>query len=198
MFDAALAFHWPDGMNEFTFLDGSVDSAPPMASLYRVQKTQDGFIATSAITNEQFQGYCRAFGRPELASDPRLATLEGRVRNAALLRELRSVLETQTTATWCERFLAEDVPHGPVLRRNEVLTDAQVALSCIVEYGATGKRTRAALSPCRFGSVDEPFLDPVPAPDVGEHTHSILSELGLSAREIDVLEAERVIQRRAS
>lgn len=191
MYDAALAFHWPDGMNEFTFLDGEVRTAPPAGSLYRMQKTKDGFVAVSPITNAQFAGFCRAVERDEMINDPRVDDLQKRVEQREIILDIRASCEKFTTEELCRRFLKEDVPHGPILKRADVLSDPQFAHAHVKEYGEAGERTRIAGSPSRWKYSGE--QEPYPAPNAGEHSEQILTELGLSAQEIlDVISSGAV------
>ena len=76
MLDAALAFFWPDGMMNQTFLGDGVMETPSIASFYRVVASADGHLTVTAITDDQFAGLCRALERPELAEDPRYRTID--------------------------------------------------------------------------------------------------------------------------
>lgn len=183
MYDAALAFHWPDGMNEFTFLDGQVRHAPPAGSLYRMQPTKDGFVAVSPITNPQFAGFCRAVDRHEMVDDPRVDDLQKRVEQREIILDIRSSCENFTTEELCKRFLAEDVPHGPVLSRQAVIDDPQFQFAHVQEYGDDGARTRIVGSPSRWKHSGAQA--PYPAPHAGQHSEQILGELGLSPAEIE-------------
>jgi len=63
---------------------GNRDVALGLADIF---PCRDGFVAIAAVTDEEFQGLCRAMGRPDLAEDERFATLEARQQadNAAEL-----------------------------------------------------------------------------------------------------------------
>ena len=191
MYDAALAFLWPDGMSDFTYLDGNVSQAPPPASLYAMQKTSDGFIAVAAITNDQFRGLCRALGRDEMAEDPRLDSLAKRVQAKDLMRGIRKCAESFETDHLCQRLLAEDVPHAPVLSRRSVLESEQARFANVVEYGPAGARTRMALSPGSFRNRDG--RPPAPSPRLGADSAGILRELGLLPDEIEQLLADGAV-----
>lgn len=191
MYDAALAFHWPDGMNEFTFLDGEVRTAPPAGSLYRMQKTKDGYVAVSPITNEQFAGFCRAVERDEMIGDPRVDDLQKRVEAREIILDIRASCENFTTEELCRRFLREDVPHGPVLSRADVVRDPQFEFAKTDEYGPDGARTRIVAAPSRWRNAAGPR--PGPAPQVGEHTREILEELGLPPADVEAALASRAV-----
>lgn len=185
MYDAALSFFWPDGMNEYTFLDGEVRSAPPAGSLYTMQKTKDGYVVASPITNEQFWGFCRALGREEMIDDPRIDNLQKRVEQRPIILDIRSSCLNFTTEELCRRLLAEDVPHGPILSREDVVTDPQFAYANMQEYGPEGARTRIAAAPVR--SARAPITPLFPAPHAGQHSRDVLGELGYEQGEVEAL-----------
>jgi crotonobetainyl-CoA:carnitine CoA-transferase CaiB-like acyl-CoA transferase len=187
MYDAALAFLWPDGMNEHTYLDGDIRHAPPPGSLYSVQKTKDGYIAVSPITNEQFWGLCRAVGREEMVGDPRIDSLAKRMEERRLVGGIRAGAAEFTTQEICRRLLAEDVPHAPALPRAAVLADEQFRYAAVEEYGGPGRRTRMVIAPAR--SATRPLHPPTPAPRAGENSLQILEELGVTRAEAEDLVA---------
>ena len=191
MYDAALAFLWPDGMSDFTYVEGEVRGAPAPASLYGMQRTRDGHIATAAITDAQFRGLCRALGRPEMADDPRLANLARRVEARELMREIRATAEQFSTDELCRRLLAEDVPHAPVLSREGVLASEQVRFSNVQTYGPDGARAMMATSPGRFAARD--LTPPALSPRLGQDGAAVLAELGFEPPRIAELMASGAV-----
>jgi len=192
MLDAAIAFLWPDAFWNHTFLGaGQPPSAPELASFYQVMPTQDGAITIIALSDDEFADMARALGRVEWTTDARFRTLGDRLANAAALRALvRETVATVPTMELSARLAAEDVPHAPVLAREDVLRDAQVVHNAIIAetvHPSAGPM-RLPRGAARFHTTSE--APPQPAPLLGEHTAAVLSGLGLTAEEIVALKAE--------
>jgi crotonobetainyl-CoA:carnitine CoA-transferase CaiB-like acyl-CoA transferase len=186
MLDAALAFLWPDcGANE-TVLEEDVNVQPLLSATYRVIGASDGYFAVAAITDAQVHGMFRAFGRPELITDPRFATAEARMRNLdALLAEFSAERPDLTRAEALEALEAEDVPCGPVYGSlAEVTSDPQVIASetFLESVHPQLGRIREPRPPLRFEGT--PGAIQRPAPGLGQHTDEVLEELGMSSEEI--------------
>jgi crotonobetainyl-CoA:carnitine CoA-transferase CaiB-like acyl-CoA transferase len=81
-----------------------------------------------------------------------------------------------------------------VLRRNEVIANEQVlARELVVELDHPDiGRVRQAVPAARFDRT--PARIQGPAPRIGEHSATILAELGLEAAEIERLAAEEVVR----
>jgi len=104
----------------------------------------------------------------------------------------QDVLKTCTTAAWLERLEAAGVPCAPVLTREQVIAHPQVIASGILlesEHPTAG-RLRQTRTAARF---EAPTIVRRGAPRLGEHSHEILSELGIAEETIKALERERVI-----
>lgn len=194
MLDAMVAFLWPEGMARYTLVDD--ERAAPQRSATRdlVFQTKDGYITVGTVSDEEWRGIARATGHHEWLEDPRFATPTGRVRHWDERLELvGDVLRTRPSAEWIERLDAEEVPCAPILTRRELLTDPQIAANeLIVESVHPGAgRMRQARPAARFDRT--PAQIGRPAPELGEHTDEILSEVGLSPSEIGALRAAGVI-----
>ncbi|MCE2391436.1 MAG: CoA transferase, partial [Proteobacteria bacterium] len=87
MFDASVAFFWVDGMARQTFVgedDGAGDGDPesrPRRPGMSLRRAADGYMTISTVPQDQFEGVCRAMGRPELIDDPRFADAGARMRH---------------------------------------------------------------------------------------------------------------------
>jgi crotonobetainyl-CoA:carnitine CoA-transferase CaiB-like acyl-CoA transferase len=194
MLDAAVAFFWPDGMINHTWLGDGVLAMPPLASYYRTVPTADGHLTVTAITDAQFAGACRAVGRPELADDPRFRTLPGRVSHIReIVEEFGEILRTRPTAEWCERFEKEDVPHAPVNPLERLHEDPQlVANGTLLEHQhPRAGRLREPRPAARFEKTPAGVRGH--APSLGEHTEAVLGELGLGAEHVAALRRDGVV-----
>jgi crotonobetainyl-CoA:carnitine CoA-transferase CaiB-like acyl-CoA transferase len=139
-------------------------------------QARDGPINISANTQEQFATLCRLTDREDLLTDPRFAERAERMRHREELNiELAPGLASRCAAEWEEVLCAAGVPAGRVLSVPEALALDQVAHRQFVQGEVLG-------SPVQ---VDGHSLGPSsPPPELGEHTHTFLRELGLSDDEL--------------
>jgi crotonobetainyl-CoA:carnitine CoA-transferase CaiB-like acyl-CoA transferase len=191
---AALAFLWPDVMYNEIFLDEGVTHMPEFSKFYDIMKTLDGFVTVIVISDDEFGDFARAAGKPDLAKDPRFASVLLRLQNAeALKAEMKALMATFPTAEIVKRLEDEDVPHARVLKREEVPDDPQVRhLGLIVESNhPKAGRMRDVRPAIAFGAT--PSTIRRPAPMLGEHTDEILRELGRAADAIAALRAKGAV-----
>jgi formyl-CoA transferase len=164
---------------------------------YQDFKTKDGAVLLAIGNDSQFARFAQAAGRPEWAQDPNFAKSASRVENKDnLLVQVSDVLKTKTTAQWIRDLEAVGVPCGPVNNIAQAFEDPQVV--------ARGLRLRHELLP---GS-EVPHIDTVRSPirysrsiintgnappALGEHTVSVLQDLGLGDGEIAWLRERRIV-----
>jgi crotonobetainyl-CoA:carnitine CoA-transferase CaiB-like acyl-CoA transferase len=117
----------------------------------------------------------RAVDRPDLADDPRFATLFDRAANTAVLvQELEAEFTRRPMSEWAEIFDREGVWWAPVQATHEFIDDPQaVAARCFVP-GPEGDRVVA--TPVDFSAT--PWEPGGTIPETGQHTEEILLELG--------------------
>jgi crotonobetainyl-CoA:carnitine CoA-transferase CaiB-like acyl-CoA transferase len=182
MLDAALSFQWPDAMYNHVFLDDAPPPSPEFGVSQKPWKTADGYVVASGPQPVEFAAMCAGFGKPELAKDPRFASVDGRFRHAAALREeLDPQAAAMDTATMLARMREHHAPVGRVNERHEVLAEPQVLHNGTlveVDHGALG-RVRLPRTPARFNGT--PAAPPGPAPHLGQHAGEVLGELGHGA-----------------
>ena len=173
----------------------SARSADPTAPPDLIFETADGYITVGTISDSEWQGFCAASGRPDLAEDPRFNTPGGRAANATeRILLMAEIIRERPTADWLQRLDANDVPSAPVLRRNEVIANEQVlARELVVELDHPDiGLVRQAKPAARFDRT--PARIQGPAPRIGEHSAAILAEIGLEAAEIEQLATEEVVR----
>jgi len=188
MLDTMVAYLWPEAISGLTFMDREIDPAKGQMGLDLVFETQDGFISAGAVSDDEWQGMCRALNRPELIDDPRFATASARVEN----NNERRVLMSAEIAKWpraeiLERLKAEDVPSAPILKRREILDDPQIIENGTIvedEHPGVG-RVRQPRPAARFDK--SPSGIQRPAPRLGENTREIMAEAGFHDGDIDGL-----------
>ncbi len=157
----------------------------PMVNVYRAG---DGkwFWLLGVEGDRLWPGLLRAVDRPSWGDDERFATMRDRRKHAAELIELLDAMFlTLTRDEWTARFDEHDVWWAPVNTPDDVLEDPQVlAAGTFVDVpgGAGAPEHRAVASPVSFPSDDgdaDESRPRGPVPALGEHTQSVLKELGL-------------------
>jgi formyl-CoA transferase len=158
-------------------------------------RTADGFINVAAAGSAIWKRLCDAIGRPDLMSDPRFASAQGRATHrTALADEINAVLGTRPSLEWVESLNAAGVPCGPIHAMDEVFADAQVRhlnATVAVEHPTLGTLNilNQAIKLSRT-----PGAVVTATPERGEHSDEILGEIGLSAAEVADLRASGAIR----
>ena len=192
MLDAALAFQWPDAMNNLSFVSKPPRAFPEFGVRQRAYKTRDGHVATMTPQPDEFAALCRGLDHPELATDPRFSSGDARRHNVAeLVPLLAALIAEHDTDELVDTLREAGVPIGRVNQRHEVISDAQVLHNRAlveVDHGDAGT-VRLARSAARFGIDADAAPVPGAAPRLGQHGREVLVELGYDATRIDTLMA---------
>ncbi|MFY9315144.1 MAG: CoA transferase [Burkholderiales bacterium] len=147
-------------------------------------------------TRRDWPKVCRAIGRPGLATDPRYATLEERLKDGRmgeLIRLCDDIFASQPMAYWARALEEADVPYSVVATLDDVVADRQMAANGVFvelddpELGLV----RTVDTPMQIEG--QPKAARTPAPRLGEHSAAILAELGLGEQQIRSLKQRRVV-----
>lgn len=184
MLDAVVAFLWSSDMGSQTFVGKEVDVARAATFIDLIYETKSGYISVSVMSDEQWSGLAHAVGHPEWLEDGRFKTPAGRDRFANERLELtQGALLERTADEWLEILDAAGVPCAPVLTRARMIRHPQVESTGIVEESdhPHAGRIRQARNAARFEGTPTTLIRG--APQLGEHTATLLAGLGIDAEE---------------
>lgn len=158
--------------------------------------TADGtYVCLVAGSDTNFRRLCRAMGEPDLADDPRYATLAERAARSDEINDHVAAWTLRHSAAEIEEAaIAQDVPVATAYTAADISVDAHMTargdLIGIADPVAGTIRQQAPFP--RF--VNEAAPVPSGAPRLGEHTREVLGELlGLSSSALDTLADDGVI-----
>ncbi|MCP4538756.1 MAG: CoA transferase [Chloroflexi bacterium] len=152
---------------------------------YNVYETKDGkYVTLGALEAQFWTAFCQAAGRDDLVSQQLAPAIPGE----PAYDELCALFRTRTRQEWVEAMAGVDTCFEPVYDVEEALASAPVqALEMASGYGL--------LPPVRLSAQP---IRPVEctaarAPALGEHTVTLLAELGYDAAAIENLREQGVI-----
>ena len=155
---------------------GRESSPNPLVGTYR---TKDGrHIQLVFLQGDRYWAeFCALVGREDLATDPLFADLAARHTNrAACAAELTAEFAKRTFDEWKALLARIDAPWAPVQAVEELLDDPQViANGYLGEVDEDGLHYRLPAVPVQFDGRPPALRR---APEHGEHTESVLLELG--------------------
>src|SRR5580658_7467748 len=169
---------------------GLHDRKNPANAALNVYRAADSTWFVLVMTHDKFQAVAEAIGRPDLLTDPRFSDPSALATNRpALTAILDDVFSAQPMRYWYEVFNEVHVTFGAVRDPQEVINDPQLRLNDIIVplEGAGGNLTSTISSPIQVRGVAK--VAAKRAPEIGEHTEEILTQLGYSAAEVDALRA---------
>ena len=127
-------------------------------------------------------------GRPDMAKDPRFASMATRTRNIDFLYSfLAEAIATRTTDEWLQLFEQADIP-AVRLNTPETLVDdphmRAIEFFKVIDHPSEGKIRVMGMPQTWSESQPEIARE---APLVGEHTVELLTEYGFDTAEVSAL-----------
>ena len=191
LFDVTVAVTANQAMNFLATgaAPGRMGNAHPNIVPYQSFKTADDHVIVAVGNDAQFERFCRAGGRPDLAEEPRYADNAGRVAHREeLVAEIADMMATRTRAAWLADLESVGVPCGPINDLAQVFADPQTrhrGTRIALPHAEAGTVPGVA-NPIRY--VGHPHDYPGAAPMLGEHTEVVLADvLGLGDGDIAAL-----------
>jgi formyl-CoA transferase len=192
---------WSNAMFAQAYLCGAAFRPRPpreqalnaLTNLYRCG--DDRWFMLAAVSEErQWPAFVRGLDRPDLAGDPRFATVTARRAHVRdLVAELDRIFATRPWAEWRERLDAEGITFGGIAKLADLAKDQQMletdALTPLSDPDAGVELT--VNSPVFFDRARKAAAGP--APRIGEHTDEILRRCGYGEAEIHALRRARVV-----
>lgn len=150
----------------------------PLANVYRCADDR-WVLLIMPVADAYWERFCRMLQRPQWVADPRYATLAARRQHTAeLTAAIDGLFAEAALAQWAERLDRAGLIWAPMATLPEVLADPAVLqldpFAAVTHPTAGLYRTLQA--PFRIAGADIGVRGP--APEAGEHTVAVLSELG--------------------
>ncbi|MGH8810844.1 MAG: CaiB/BaiF CoA transferase family protein [Advenella sp.] len=144
-----------------------------------IYKTQDGYIALSAMRDQQVTDFITMIGRADLLSDPDYATQQARYANQDTLRALiEAQLVAKPTAHWIAGARQIDLICQPVQNYDEFRQDPQAQAYDIFQEMDLGYGTPLPVVRMPGMRPEEASLGT--APKLGADSFAILQRLGIA------------------
>ncbi|QDO37333.1 CoA transferase [Streptomyces sp. RLB3-17] len=174
-----------------------IDRSDPPNALVNMYRTADDRWIVLGFANEdkQVPPFLKAIGHPEAAENPRYADTPSRRAHAAeIVGLLDKTFATRSLTEWRELLDAAGLTYGVVQTLEECAQDPQLLANQVfvpIDDGSDDPHLTVD-SPVRLDQ--EQKVRPGPAPDLGEHTESVLRDLGFDTTGIEELrKAEAVV-----
>ncbi len=158
---------------------------------YNIYETRDNrYMALGALEPQFWKEFCEAIGRPDW-NQPNY--FEPGPHQKVMKEDIAAIFRQKTQAEWISYFAAKDCCCEPILNLAEVIDDPEMrARQMVVElvHESWGAYRQLGIAP-KFSLT--PGIIRSHAPELGEHTDTILQELGYSRHQIEELRSKGIV-----
>jgi formyl-CoA transferase len=195
LLQTGLALQVPEAVRVAGIEEPPIDPMAPRPAIFSPFRCADDvFIQLSVASDAEWKSLCQAMERPDLADDPTLATGPQRVEQSDRLRPILDAIFVRNEAGyWQDRFDEFDAP-GVKMETPQSIFESEQAIAnnafVDIEQPGVGRTTVVGVpfelsdtTPCTFSA----------APDLGQHTDVILSELGCSPEQVEELRRRKIV-----
>jgi crotonobetainyl-CoA:carnitine CoA-transferase CaiB-like acyl-CoA transferase len=168
----------------------AVDDGELTGAKYQYYETSDGQVVLFCCIEPKFwRNFCRAIGREDLRTgSDAVGPVDFGHDETALRHELQTIFHTRDLAQWTALAAAHDFALGPAYRSViEAAADPHVAARGVIHsqtFDGVGQFTYIG----EAGRVaGQPYTVRRPAPDLGQHTAELMTELGYTSEQIAAL-----------
>src|SRR5438094_9850994 len=153
-------------------------SAHPSIVPYQAFRCKDKDLVLAVGNDNQWKNFCNATGQEKLLADWRFSTNPSRVRNRQfLIPVLDRMFRRRKAKEWHRILVQAQVPATPVFNIRDVVRDPQIRNRRMITR-LKGEGLHLG-TPIRFYKTKP--RKTTRAPQLGQHTKEILSELGYSS-----------------
>ncbi|HWG69878.1 MAG TPA: CoA transferase [Steroidobacteraceae bacterium] len=159
--------------------------------------TRDGHVLIHVVGNGLYRRWAKLMGNEaRWTDDPKYSSDESRgAHSESILEHMASWCAARTTADALAALDAAGLPAGPIYTPQQALDDPQVAamnfLHAIADYPGLHRPVPVSGFPVQLCAT--PAAAPSRPPLLGEHTDTVLAELGYSPGDIAAFRASGVV-----
>lgn len=157
-------------------------------------QTADGSVNVSVLKDHLWPPFCRMIGHPQLADDPTLKTgYQRRERADEILRIAGEAFARNTSDHWCAQMRELGILNEKVNGYDELFRHEQTQTMNIFTWS---EQPGVGRVPHPNVPGPQPFVQDGPrskVPRIGEHTRSVLTELGYDPADIARLFEQSIV-----
>lgn len=142
-------------------------------------KAKDGWVVIGIGNDKLWHEFCKIIGRTEILEREEFNSNESRVKNHIEVKEIVEKWTIKANRDTIIDFLREKgIPCAPIYTVEDIIKDKHIAgareMVLDVEHSIAGK-TKIIGSPIKLSETPSKII--TPAPNLGEHTEEVLSNL---------------------
>ena len=170
-------------------------SRHPVITPFEAFESSDGYIIIAIGNDSLWTKFCKHTHHKDLMTDPRFSTNAKRTDNHdELFPILSEIMRQRTTDEWIVALEKIGVPCGPINKIDKVVKHPQIQAREMITQVMHNITGLVEVPGVPIKLTETPGNVNSPAPNLGEHTSEVLTEvLNMSIAEVEQLRADGIV-----